>query len=562
MRKIKYLILPILLVLSFTVTYALYTSSSSGNSSVQAANFVVTLVTNNNTIDITNGSQNINFGSCEDFKPGDSCEIPFRIDATNTEVDTVVTLEIGNIIGATEEQLDKSGISFKISDGINEGYSYNLRYGEYKNLSLIIDWELGNINDEEKPNSDLELSKIQNNIEIPVNIVARQVIGEKITIALNSNGGNIDYATKDVTFGFIYGELPIPTKNNYSFIGWNTKKDGTGNFIVYDSLVSNQETHTLYAIWDSAYASATEAYNRFHTTNSNYIKCDVNVNNKYYNCSNENEISSSNNKTIIILNKDINQNISLTNEEYIIDLYGNSLTGNITTNNTDLSLKSTSLNKGIVNIISSFTIVNTSNVELENVRINLNSNNNISPYASTITLRNSEIISSAQTGSSAGNSNLWMHPGSTANIYDSYIYGPYAIGGQGGTINVYNSTIDGFNRNGIQVNSGYCADITINGDSKIIGKQYGIYIMTSENCTSTLELNGDDNNKPYILGKTYSSLAITNASTTFTFNYGNLYGKNNIVNQGTSIYRTGTSLKNENVNIDGETYIHTYLSLD
>ena len=53
MSKIKYLIFPILLLVSFTVTYAIFRSSTSGNSTVSIANWDIKLEANNEVIDLT-----------------------------------------------------------------------------------------------------------------------------------------------------------------------------------------------------------------------------------------------------------------------------------------------------------------------------------------------------------------------------------------------------------------------------------------------------------------------------------------------------------------------------
>lgn len=68
------------------------------------------------------------------------------------------------------------------------------------------------------------------------------------TVKLDPNGGNVSPASKQVTLGGQYGELPTPTKSGYTFIGWYTAKTGGTKVGRYDALVSNA-THTLYARW-------------------------------------------------------------------------------------------------------------------------------------------------------------------------------------------------------------------------------------------------------------------------------------------------------------------------
>jgi len=62
---------------------------------------------------------------------------------------------------------------------------------------------------------------------------------------------------KKVTNGIAYGELPIPEKTDYIFVGWNTKADGTGTTIASDSIVNINNDTTLYAIWKVSVVNVT-----------------------------------------------------------------------------------------------------------------------------------------------------------------------------------------------------------------------------------------------------------------------------------------------------------------
>ena len=73
------------------------------------------------------------------------------------------------------------------------------------------------------------------------------------TVKLDANGGNVNTASKQVTLGGQYGELPTPTKSGSTFIGWyTTAKTGGTKVGRYDALVSNA-THTLYARWSETH---------------------------------------------------------------------------------------------------------------------------------------------------------------------------------------------------------------------------------------------------------------------------------------------------------------------
>ena len=102
------------------------------------------------------------------------------------------------------------------------------------------------------------------------------------TVTFNPNGGTISETTKEVTYNELYGELPTPTKEGYTFMGWKgnnlfdqdatplnkstyIKGDGTiasySEFSIYQIQIKPNTTYTItnsgsseapgYAIYDS-----------------------------------------------------------------------------------------------------------------------------------------------------------------------------------------------------------------------------------------------------------------------------------------------------------------------
>lgn len=67
-------------------------------------------------------------------------------------------------------------------------------------------------------------------------------------ISFDANGGSVSTTSKVVYYGQLYGELPIPTKSNYDFVGWFTAKEG-GTKVTSDSAVSALANQVLYAQW-------------------------------------------------------------------------------------------------------------------------------------------------------------------------------------------------------------------------------------------------------------------------------------------------------------------------
>lgn len=52
----------------------------------------------------------------------------------------------------------------------------------------------------------------------------------KYTITFNANGGNVDVASKEVTYDAAIGELPVPTRYGYEFKGWFTSESSTKEY--------------------------------------------------------------------------------------------------------------------------------------------------------------------------------------------------------------------------------------------------------------------------------------------------------------------------------------------
>ncbi len=69
------------------------------------------------------------------------------------------------------------------------------------------------------------------------------------TVTFNANGGSVDTASKTVTYGQPYGELPVPTPpEGKTFTGWYDASGG-GNFKDASAPVKKSEDHILYAHW-------------------------------------------------------------------------------------------------------------------------------------------------------------------------------------------------------------------------------------------------------------------------------------------------------------------------
>ncbi len=68
------------------------------------------------------------------------------------------------------------------------------------------------------------------------------------TVKFEANGGTVTPAEKTVYYDQDYGELPTPTREGYTFVGWFTEQNG-GTKAMADTKVTTAEDHTLYARW-------------------------------------------------------------------------------------------------------------------------------------------------------------------------------------------------------------------------------------------------------------------------------------------------------------------------
>jgi len=73
--------------------------------------------------------------------------------------------------------------------------------------------------------------------------------GNTVTCTYDARGGTVSPASKDVTVGGAYGELPTPVRAGYSFLGWFTTVNGTTQ-LTDTSAVTATGNHTIYAHWE------------------------------------------------------------------------------------------------------------------------------------------------------------------------------------------------------------------------------------------------------------------------------------------------------------------------
>ena len=74
--------------------------------------------------------------------------------------------------------------------------------------------------------------------------------GNVYTVYYDARGGEPDETEVEVRYGSAYGPQPEVKKAGYVFKGWNTKRDGTGDWVEPETDVKTADDHDLYAVWD------------------------------------------------------------------------------------------------------------------------------------------------------------------------------------------------------------------------------------------------------------------------------------------------------------------------
>ena len=72
--------------------------------------------------------------------------------------------------------------------------------------------------------------------------------GNSYTVSFDGNGGTASSASKKVTYGGTYGDLPSGSKTGYTLKGWFTAKS-SGTQVTSGAKISTASDHTLYAQW-------------------------------------------------------------------------------------------------------------------------------------------------------------------------------------------------------------------------------------------------------------------------------------------------------------------------
>ena len=84
--------------------------------------------------------------------------------------------------------------------------------------------------------------------------VDAQWTANEYTVTFDANGGTVTPDTMTLTHGDVYGELPTPTRDGYTFAGWFTDPNGGAKVEQGDVVTAS---HTLYAHWTAKTCTVT-----------------------------------------------------------------------------------------------------------------------------------------------------------------------------------------------------------------------------------------------------------------------------------------------------------------
>ena len=241
----------ILIVTIIGIAYAKYVTTLHGRTEAKIAqwSFKVNGQSNENfTINLADTRiENQQQANVEDgfVGPGTSGVFKIIIDGTGSEVSLGYDINM-DIDVQNNEKFPKNLIFYsddKMKNAIYHGDNsinlngYILQSDTNKVSEKIIYWkwdyETGSTDEEKTQNDMIDSKWMGKEILLSMNVNAKQVAENpddgqyEVTFDLaggSLNGyGNSENVVKKVNYGDVYGDLPVPTRDGYKFLGWNGK---------------------------------------------------------------------------------------------------------------------------------------------------------------------------------------------------------------------------------------------------------------------------------------------------------------------------------------------------
>ena len=189
--------------------------------------------------------------------PGTAGALQLNINATGSQVslkydiDLTLTQIPENLIFYSDAEMTKA--LYKDNGVIHlDGYFGASDTNKTATQNLYWQWKLetGSTQDEINANDLLDSEWIGDRIVLGVQATGRQVMDSPTTqyaVTFDLNGGTLanhgdsTQIMKNVNYGGTYGSLPIPTREGYTFMGWNGKNLVNKNTIIMDYEISGTD---------------------------------------------------------------------------------------------------------------------------------------------------------------------------------------------------------------------------------------------------------------------------------------------------------------------------------
>ncbi len=179
-------------------------------------------------------------------------DVPLKLTGANVELG-FVTINAGGLImrlDAEDTYVTLDGNNYLVSSGENAVLSKNIRFLEKEGSSAT-----GKL----RVTGNVLVYGTANGVQrVSFDSVAYNFVyltEEEYTNMLNShyvhfdsNGGTVDVESKLIMWGSQVGELPIPTRDYYTFAGWFTEAEG-GEQITEEMVMNEVNDITVYAHW-------------------------------------------------------------------------------------------------------------------------------------------------------------------------------------------------------------------------------------------------------------------------------------------------------------------------
>ena len=236
----------------------------------------------------------------------------------------------------------------------------------------------------------------------------------KYTVTFNPNGGEVTPTSKEINQGSAIGELPTPTRTNYTFDGWHVD---VSDYIDIEETYIPSGDLTLYAKWYPSDKVA-EISGTYYTT----LQAAVNA------------VETTGEETTIRLLKSTTESVTIASgKNIVLNLRG--YTVNHTSSNTMINNGTLKMNNGTITCSAGKGAIDvTGTLELDNVTITATGTRQaLYNNGGTVTIRNSTLTSEATQRAALHNLN-----NGTVNIISGTITSPnlYAVYNESGTINI------------------------------------------------------------------------------------------------------------------------------